>query len=292
MWQCMNAVANKVFERFISVMLETQPKNEIREKHLESHAQFLLVTFNHSQKQIRKVADQFLAKLMCNFPQLFWSRSVLWCMLDILQELTTCLQTNPNEQTAVLKVASVPYAIQLTDTLETRETVVFEFKKYCKSILEQGVKWSPATIRSDIHEYVKKIPLHQSHSHSGLTLAMECILQNPVTATSPTNSLNDDSLMKSRSKSLDADESTFLILLNLRTVYSNQISGMLLSYDSYENLVLRLTEDLQLFVDRKSESDLQNAIWKITALLISSDQFQRKLLHSIVWTATQLFTVI
>ena len=41
-----------------------QPRTEEREKEMDSHAQYLLVQFNHSNKRIRRVADNFLSLLV------------------------------------------------------------------------------------------------------------------------------------------------------------------------------------------------------------------------------------
>lgn len=73
MWHCVSSVGEQVFERFLEVM-QRKPKNEARERDLEQHAQFLLVHFNHPHKQIRRVADRFLSKLMGAFSHLFWNQ--------------------------------------------------------------------------------------------------------------------------------------------------------------------------------------------------------------------------
>lgn len=73
MWHCVSAVGERVFEKFLEAMVN-KPKNQIREADLEQHAQFLLVNFNHNHKQIRRVADKFLAGLVDKFPHLLWNR--------------------------------------------------------------------------------------------------------------------------------------------------------------------------------------------------------------------------
>lgn len=73
MWHCVSSVGERVFEKFLEVTSK-RPKNEAREADLEQHAQFLMVNFNHSHKQIRRVADRFLAGLVDKFPHLLWNR--------------------------------------------------------------------------------------------------------------------------------------------------------------------------------------------------------------------------
>ncbi|VVC98499.1 unnamed protein product, partial [Leptidea sinapis] len=77
MWQCVASVGDKVFQKFLDVMSQ-KVKDESRERELECHAQFLLVNFNHIHKQIRRVADKWLAGLVDRFPHLLWNcRSIV-----------------------------------------------------------------------------------------------------------------------------------------------------------------------------------------------------------------------
>ena len=57
------SVSDTVFQTFLEVM-SRKAKREARDRDLETHAQLLLVNFNHHHRDIRRAADKYLAGLV------------------------------------------------------------------------------------------------------------------------------------------------------------------------------------------------------------------------------------
>ncbi|KAL3224419.1 hypothetical protein MRX96_026542 [Rhipicephalus microplus] len=176
MWQCIMAVADKVFMVLLDVM-SNKPRKKERDEELEKHATFLLLKFNHPQKQIRRVADKYLSALVDTFPHLLWSGKVLWTMLNILHVLAKSLELDPNELISELPVPGTSYALTLTDTMEARESIVQDFAARCQGIVQEAVKWAPIITRSHLEEYLAcySYTADGLTQHSGVALAIrEC----------------------------------------------------------------------------------------------------------------------
>ncbi|XP_031784727.1 phosphatidylinositol 4-kinase alpha isoform X2 [Nasonia vitripennis] len=297
MWQCICSVGDSVFAKFKDVM-QRKPRNEQRERELESHAQFLLVNFNNVHKQIRRVADKYLSALVDAFPHLLWNCRVLWCMLDILQLLSLSLQLDPNEETPVLKVPDTPYSIQLMENLDARETIVKDFTARCKGIVQEAMKWAPQATRSHLQEYIKQLQSSEMYHQSGLALATDSVLELvELSSGGPSLGPQSTSSLDKRPRAKDAN-SWLLSMMTTRSWYAGEVAGMLnlvrgespTESDSMKALVNRLVEEILRACRNRDDNEHRRALWRATALLISIPGLNRKLLHTVACSQLELFT--
>ncbi|CAG9791306.1 unnamed protein product [Diatraea saccharalis] len=220
MWLCVACVGDKVFQKFLDVMSQ-KVKDESRERELESHAQFLLVNFNHIHKQIRRVADKWLAGLVDRFPHLLWNCRVLWSMLDILQVLSFSLELDANQETPLLKVPGTDFTLQLQDTLEGRESIVKDFADRCHGIVQEAMKWAPQSTRSHLQEYLNQVPNSTLWHHCGLALATGALLGaaglNRMSAPLPQSALNK------RPSCVTQDSAALLAVVSQRSRYAGEV---------------------------------------------------------------------
>ncbi|KAL0266294.1 UNVERIFIED_CONTAM: hypothetical protein PYX00_008881 [Menopon gallinae] len=288
MWQCVSSAADKIFYQFLDVM-SRKPKNEGRERELENHAQFLLVSFNHIHKHIRRVADKYLSGLVDRFPHLLWNRRVLHTMLDILQVLSFSLHFDPNEEIPKLQVPSTKFTLQLMDTLEAREGIVKDFASRCKGIIQEAMKWTPHATRSHLQDYLNQLPSSGMWHHSGLSLATESVLQfiglNPLSAPLSTSTLDK------RPRCVTSDSSRFVKSLSLRSRYMGEIIG-LLNQGNRNELSRELINKVWEACRMKDDSKHGAALWRVTAFLIMTPGMDRKLLHVVAWSQVTLFTQV
>lgn len=151
-------MGDRVFGIFLDVMA-SKPKDAKREAELEKHARYLLVLFNHVQRQIQRVADRYLSNMVDRFPHLLWNQHVLFSMLDILQVLASSLQLDPHQGPSRLELPGPypPHSIQLMDTQEAREDIVKNFSARCGGILAEAIKWAPDATRARLQEYIYQI---------------------------------------------------------------------------------------------------------------------------------------
>ncbi|KAG6449776.1 hypothetical protein O3G_MSEX006205 [Manduca sexta] len=302
MWQCVASVGDKVFQKFLDVMSE-KVKDESRERELEGHAQFLLVNFNHIHKQIRRVADKWLAGLVDRFPHLLWNCRVLWSMLDILQVLSFSLELDANQETPLLKVPGTDFTLQLQDTLEGRESIVKDFADRCHGIVQEAMKWAPQSTRSHLQEYLNLVPNSTLWHHCGLALATGALLGaaglNRASAPLPRAALDK------RPPCVTHDSAALLAVVSQRSRYAGEIAGAVMAEGGGEAAVwrvgARLHASLREACTGGSETAHRAALWRATALLVHSRHHAhaqhapahpaaRHLLHSLAWSQVEIFT--
>nr|CAD7396811.1 unnamed protein product [Timema cristinae] len=268
-----------------------------------------------------------LAFVDSRFPHLLWNCRVLWCMLDILQVLSYSLELDPNEETPVLRIPSSPgYILMLMDTLEARESIVKDFASRCQEIIQEAMKWAPHATRSHLQDYLNQIPSSGLWHHSGLALAMESVLQytglniqsSPLSDIVMANGDDSDiysdnndlpllplttkdaapsesSMLNKRPRCVKSDSSRFVSSLSLRSRYAGEIWGLLVDVtgdDGRLKLIQHLIHSVWQACKQRSNAAHRGALWRATAMLISTPGIQRNLLHVVAWSQVELFTEV
>jgi hypothetical protein len=82
-------------------------------RELESLAQFLLIQFNNILREIRRVADVCLAKLIDSFPFLLWNGKIITTSLLIMKALIKNIDEDPNCTQSSIEFPDMDLSIHL-----------------------------------------------------------------------------------------------------------------------------------------------------------------------------------
>ncbi|KAF8358748.1 hypothetical protein PRIPAC_93743, partial [Pristionchus pacificus] len=248
MWQCLLSAAIVVFNSFLD-SAKRRGENGT-EAILERHAQFLLTYFNHNLREVRRCADLCLSRLVDTFPFLLWNGRVLSTALDLLQALKSNVEHDSSCKMTQFSLPSLPWSIQLQESVEARRQVAQDFSERCEQILHEAIKWAPDSTNSHLLEHVA----------NGGRMPSVKGLDQPS----------------------DRDE-----ILHSRTLYVGQVKGMLAMLSSdYERdgekvLVTRLEGSLERAIGSGNESELHESIMMLTALFVSLKEPNDSLLSTL-----------
>ncbi|CAG0882290.1 unnamed protein product [Darwinula stevensoni] len=312
LWKCISCVSDTVFQTFLEVM-SRKAKREARDRDLETHAQLLLVNFNHHHRDIRRAADKYLAGLVDKYYNLLFSDA-----LDLVLSLS--LNLDANEENPVLSIPNTPYSLLLMDTLEAREGIVKDFAARCQGIIQEAIRWAPHVTRSHLQEYITPsrevalahvdmrgsilttnlnhktsvpgLPQGTIRPHAGLALATESVLASAGLNT--TSEALSQSALEKRPNCVKNNTASFIATMTLRSRYAGEILGILLAVANEKgrmNVIHSLIAALKAACIQGNKARHEETLWRATAMIIAHDQVHRGLLYAVCSSLVDFFTV-
>ncbi|XP_011503997.1 PREDICTED: phosphatidylinositol 4-kinase alpha-like, partial [Ceratosolen solmsi marchali] len=162
-------------------------------------------------------------------------------------------------------------------------SIVKDFTKRCKEIVQAAMTWAPQATKSHLQEYIRQFQSSGKEHHSGLSLATDSVLElvdlsgpGLGLGLSTTNSLDKQSRAKGAS-------SWLFSMMTTRSWYAGEVAGMLnlvrgetlrkeqhsSDKESINMVVNRLVDELWRACRNRDENEHHCALWRATALLIS-----------------------
>ncbi|CAD5222232.1 unnamed protein product [Bursaphelenchus xylophilus] len=306
-WSCLLAATPLIFTEYLNKMSKSNACRQ-RTADIRVTAEFLLIMFNHSIREVRRCADNCLTKLMDTFPYLLWNGQVIATALSLIQAMSKIIEEDRECRVATLDTPGFQWTLQLQDTLSARESIAKDFSQRVEQILCEAMKWAPGTTHGHLLEYVRRT---NSTNNRSLRLTIDAVLHHHSTglgsdftpSTTDVNSVNGTALPK---ENTTLDVSAYLTSLNQRANYLGRIQGMLSMLKSTQHdynlaqelLVEHLDSKFRDIFEQKEnsyndsnlEEDLEEAIMLSSAYFVESKNFEAKSLHNLVWVPEKNFT--
>ena len=152
------------------------------------------------------------------------------------------------------------------------------------------MKWASNATCSHLVNYLSnhKISIAGLSQHVGLSLAAEALIHhsglNSVSSSSSATVLDrwPDCVKKSYSE--------FVATMSLRSHYMGEIGGMTTIRENTDDIINSLLAKFKLTCDMKDVEAHTDCVYKITAMLISTRNYDRQLIYALAWAPVNFFS--
>ncbi|CAD5216891.1 unnamed protein product [Bursaphelenchus okinawaensis] len=314
-WSCLLSATPLIFTEYLNRMAKGNACRQ-RTADIRVTAEFLLVMFNHSVREVRRCADNCLTKLMDMFPYLLWNGQVIATALSLIQAMSKIIEEDRECRITTLETSELPWKLHLEDTLAARENIAKDFAQRVEQILCEAMKWAPGTTHGHLLEYVRRT---NSTNNRSLRLTIDAVLHHHSTgmgsdfspSTSEVNSVNGSVMAKEKTT---LDVSAYLTSLNQRANFLGRVQGMLSMLKSTQHDQALATELLIEHLDTKFrdifekneehkysfsnlgqsyaniDRELEEAIMLSSAFFVESQNLESKTLRNLVRIPEKNFT--